>query len=48
MTTMAGRLIVDRKMIGIEICTLKEKCQAFETLLIYCLTLGGKYMPYLS
>ena len=41
-------VMVDGKMIGIKICALEEKCQDFETLLIYCLTLGGKYMPYLS
>ena len=41
-------VMVDGKTMGIKICTLEEKCQAFETLLIYCSTLGGKYAPYLS
>ena len=41
-------VMVDGKTMGIKICTLEEKCQAFETLLIYCSTLGGKYALYLS
>ena len=40
-------VIVDGKTMGIKICTLEKKCQAFETLLIYYLTLGGKYVSYL-
>lgn len=39
---------VDGRTMGIKTSALEEKCQAFETLLIYCSTLGGKYAPYLS
>ena len=41
-------VMVDGKTMGIKTCALEEKCQAFETLLIYCSTLGAKYAPYLS
>ena len=40
-------VMVDGKMMGIKICALEEKCQAFETLVIYCLALRGKYALYL-
>ncbi|KAF9445877.1 ARM repeat-containing protein [Macrolepiota fuliginosa MF-IS2] len=39
---------VDGRTMGIKTSALEEKCQAFETLLIYCSTLGGKYAPYLT
>jgi hypothetical protein len=39
---------VDGQTMGIKTSALEEKCQAFETLLIYCSTLGGKYAAYLS
>ncbi|KAJ3561144.1 hypothetical protein NP233_g10376 [Leucocoprinus birnbaumii] len=39
---------VDGRTTGIKTSALEEKCQAFETLLIYCSTLGGKYALYLS
>ncbi|XP_006460617.1 hypothetical protein AGABI2DRAFT_220702 [Agaricus bisporus var. bisporus H97] len=39
---------VDGRTMGIKTSALEEKCQAFETLLIYCSTLGGKYAAYLS
>jgi hypothetical protein len=39
---------VDGRTMGIKTSALEEKCQAFETLLIYCSMLGGKYAPYLS
>ncbi|KXN84686.1 Importin subunit beta-3 [Leucoagaricus sp. SymC.cos] len=39
---------VDGRTMGVRTSALEEKCQAFETLLIYCSTLGAKYAPYLS
>ncbi|EKM53787.1 uncharacterized protein PHACADRAFT_260306 [Phanerochaete carnosa HHB-10118-sp] len=39
---------VDGKQIGIKTSALEEKCQAFETLVIYCSTLGPRFAPYLS
>lgn len=39
---------VDGKQIGIKTSALEEKCQAFETLVIYTSTLGPRFAPYLS
>jgi importin-5 len=36
-------IMMDGQTLGI--CT-SEKCQAFETLVIYCSTLGGVFAPY--
>jgi len=40
--------MVDGQTMGVKTYALEEKCQAFETLLIICSTLGAKYAPYLS
>ncbi len=36
------------QQVGIKTSVIEEKCQAFETLLIYCSTLGAKFGAYLS
>jgi importin-5 len=38
---------VDGKTVGIKTSAIEEKCQAFETLVIYCSTLGSRFAPYL-
>ncbi len=35
------------QQIGIKTSSIEEKCQAFETLVIYCSTLGPRFAPYL-
>ncbi|KAI0077247.1 ARM repeat-containing protein [Panus rudis PR-1116 ss-1] len=39
---------MDGRQVGIKTSTIEEKCQAFETLVIYCSTLGPRFAPYLS
>ncbi|KAH7883434.1 ARM repeat-containing protein [Phlebopus sp. FC_14] len=39
---------MDGQIVGIRTSTLEEKCQAFDTLVIYCSTLGARFGPYLS
>ncbi|KAF9809312.1 hypothetical protein IEO21_07461 [Rhodonia placenta] len=39
---------MDGQMVGIKTSGLEEKCQAFETLVIYCSTLGVRFAPYLT
>ena len=39
---------MDGRTVGIKTSAIEEKCQAFETLLIYCSTLGPRFAPYLS
>ncbi len=39
---------MDGHRVGIKTSALEEKCQAFETLVIYCSTLGTRFAPYLS
>ena len=39
---------MDGRQVGIKTSAIEEKCQAFETLLIYCSTLGARFAPYLS
>ncbi|KAF7316133.1 hypothetical protein MIND_00131400 [Mycena indigotica] len=39
---------MDGQTLGIRTSALEEKCQAFETLVIYCSTLGPRFAPYLS
>ena len=39
---------MDGHQIGIKTSAIEEKCQAFETLVIYCSTLGARFAPYLS
>ncbi|KZP09493.1 ARM repeat-containing protein [Athelia psychrophila] len=41
-------LELDGQTVGIRTSAIEEKCQAFETLVIYCSTLGGRFAPYLS
>ena len=39
---------MDGHWVGIKTSALEEKCQAFETLVIYCSTLSAHFAPYLS
>ncbi|KAJ3554370.1 hypothetical protein NM688_g3146 [Phlebia brevispora] len=39
---------MDGHRVAIKTSALEEKCQAFETLVIYCSTLGNRFAPYLS
>ncbi|CAL1712081.1 unnamed protein product [Somion occarium] len=39
---------MDGRQVGIKTSAIEEKCQAFETLVIYCSTLGPRFAPYLS
>ncbi|KAF7325964.1 hypothetical protein MKEN_00447300 [Mycena kentingensis (nom. inval.)] len=39
---------MDGQMLGIRTSAIEEKCQAFETLVIYCSTLGARFAPYLA
>ncbi|EIW80155.1 ARM repeat-containing protein [Coniophora puteana RWD-64-598 SS2] len=39
---------MDGRIVGIRTSTIEEKCQAFETLLIYAATLDGRFAPYLT
>ncbi|KDQ51416.1 hypothetical protein JAAARDRAFT_185002 [Jaapia argillacea MUCL 33604] len=38
---------MDGQRVGIKTSAIEEKCQAFETLVIYCSTLGPKFAQYL-
>jgi hypothetical protein len=38
---------VDGQQVGIRTSAIDEKCQAFETLVIHCSTLGPRFAPYL-
>lgn len=39
---------MDGQIVGIRTSTIDEKCQAFDTLVIYCSILGGRFGPYLT
>ncbi|KAG5635297.1 hypothetical protein H0H81_011779 [Sphagnurus paluster] len=39
---------MDGQTLGIRTSAIEEKCQAFETLVIYCSTLGARFAPYLA
>ena len=39
---------MDGRQVGIKTSAIEEKCQAFETLLIYASTLSARFAPYLS
>ncbi|KIJ63543.1 hypothetical protein HYDPIDRAFT_92367 [Hydnomerulius pinastri MD-312] len=39
---------MDGQLVGIRTSTIDEKCQAFDTLVIYCGKLGGRFGPYLT
>jgi importin-5 len=41
-------LSLDGQTIGIRTSAIDEKCQAFETMVIYCSTLQARFAPYLS
>jgi importin-5 len=41
-------IMMDGQTLGIRTSAIEEKCQAFETLVIYCSTLGARFAPYLS
>ena len=38
---------LDGQQVGIRTSAIEEKCQAFETLVIYVSTLGARFAPYL-
>ena len=38
---------VDGQQVGIKTSAIEEKCQAFETLVVYASTLGARFAPYL-
>ncbi|KIY43233.1 ARM repeat-containing protein [Fistulina hepatica ATCC 64428] len=40
-------LEVGGQLLGVRTSSLEEKCQAFDTLVIYCSTLGPQFAPYL-
>ncbi|KAG6333935.1 hypothetical protein ID866_5157 [Astraeus odoratus] len=39
---------MDGQIVGIRTSTIDEKCQAFDTLVIYCSILGSRFGPYLT
>ena len=39
---------LDGQQVGIKTSVIEEKCQAFETLVIYVSTLNTKFAPYLA
>ncbi|KAJ3489813.1 hypothetical protein NLI96_g1842 [Meripilus lineatus] len=39
---------MDGRQVGVKTSAIEEKCQAFETLVIYCSTLGARFAPYLA
>ena len=39
---------MDGQTYGVRTSAMDEKCQAFETLVIYCSTLGPRFAPYLA
>ena len=39
---------LDGQQVGIRTSAIEEKCQAFETLVIYVSTLGPRFAPYLT
>ncbi|KAK7012698.1 armadillo-type protein [Favolaschia claudopus] len=39
---------MDGQTLGIRTSAIEEKCQAFETLVIYCSTLGPRFAPWLA
>lgn len=41
-------ITMDGQQVGVRTSAIDEKCQAFETLVIYCSTLGSQFSPYLS
>ncbi|KAF5376326.1 hypothetical protein D9615_008446 [Tricholomella constricta] len=41
-------VVMDGQTLGIRTSAIEEKCQAFETLVIYCSTLGARFAPYLA
>ncbi|KAF5368152.1 hypothetical protein D9615_010189 [Tricholomella constricta] len=41
-------VIMDGQTLVIRTSAIEEKCQAFETLVIYCSTLGARFAPYLA
>ncbi|KAF8952312.1 armadillo-type protein [Flammula alnicola] len=41
-------IVMDGHTYGVRTSAMDEKCQAFETLVIYCSTLSARFAPYLS
>ena len=39
---------MDGQTFGVRTSAMDEKCHAFETLVIYCSTLGSRFAPYLA
>jgi importin-5 len=40
-------ITMDGQQVGIRTSAIEEKCQAFETLVIHCSTLGAIFAPYM-
>jgi importin-5 len=45
---MKKTAVEEREILGIRTSTIEEKCQAFETVVIYGSTLQGRYAPRVS
>ncbi|TFK67557.1 hypothetical protein BDN72DRAFT_93789 [Pluteus cervinus] len=43
-----GKRVCRGQVLGVRTLAAEEKCQAFEMLVIYCLTLGARFAPYLA
>ncbi|PPQ74728.1 hypothetical protein CVT26_005110 [Gymnopilus dilepis] len=41
-------IVMNGRTFGVKTSTMEEKCQAFETLVIYCSTLGPRFAPFLG
>ncbi|KDR69484.1 hypothetical protein GALMADRAFT_128597 [Galerina marginata CBS 339.88] len=41
-------IVMDGQTYGVRTSAMDEKCQAFETLVIYCSTLGPRFAPFLA
>ena len=41
-------IVLDGQTYGVRTSIMDEKCQAFETLVSYCSTLGERFSPYLA
>lgn len=41
-------IVLDGKTYGMRTSAMEEKCQAFETLVIYASTLGPRFAPYVE
>lgn len=39
---------MDGQIVGVRTAGIDEKCQAFETMVIYASTLGARFAPYIA